>query len=348
MPSIQTQFIKFHETIKLVNLDENRVLKQKRDLLLDKLRKGLKQRFKGERVPTFEHRNQGSYRMGTGIKPTGGRDYDIDVALLFNVDPQQLGPVQVKQWVHEILGAHPHEAEIKRPCVTVQYTEGGEDAYHVDFAVYASPADGRRVPLLAKGFPGSSTDKKFWEPSDFEGLIAAIDGRFDDADDRQQYRRVIRYLKRWKDTSFPASGEGAPKGIGLTCAAYLWFQPHSSIDKLSQKRTDDDLGALKELVGHMLSNFQETTAGPRLRTPLPAAPHDDPFNRMSDKQMQVFKKKLDAFHDALVSAASRRNVVEACRDLRPHLGDDFPIPDSKAIAAAAAAGPAVRSTGHYA
>ena len=347
MASVQTQLEKFHTKIQLANLDENTTLREKRDLLLKKLRDGLAKKFDGEKVPTFTHRNQGSYRIGTGIKPTNGRDYDIDVALLFNIDPDEVGPVDVKQWVHEILDVHPHSAVIRRPCVTVQYTQAGEDAYHVDFAVYANVGDGRPVPLLAMGFPGSAPENKVWQPSDFQGLIVALEERFADADDRLQYRRIIRYLKRWKDTRFSARGEAAPKGIGLTCAAYKWFQPSSSRDPLSFKRKDDDLTALKNLVGTMLANFTGFGEQARLRTPLPSEPWDDPFTRMSDQQMQSFKKKLEAFHRALVDAAGRVDPVDACRDLKPFLGDDFEIPDKKATAAASA-GPALVSTGHYA
>ncbi len=347
MATLQTQLEKFHTAIQLENLDENATLAGKRDLLLKKLRDGLAKKFKGRKAPTFTHRNQGSYRIGTGIKPTNGRDFDIDVALLFNIDPDEVRPVEVKQWVHEILDVHPHTAEIKRPCVTVQYTQAGEDAYHVDFAVYANSASDRPVPLLAKGFVGSAPENKVWQPSDFQGLINTLEGQFPDADNRLQYRRIIRYMKRWKDTHFTARGEGAPKGIGLTCAAYKWFQPNFTLEPLSRRRKDNDLVALKNLVGMMLANFVGVGEQARLRTPLPAEPWDDPWERMSDKQMQTFKKKLEAFHAALQDAAGRVDPVEACRDLQPFLGGDFEIPTKSATAAATAA-PAVVSTGHYA
>ncbi|MFH1465459.1 MAG: nucleotidyltransferase [Pseudomonadota bacterium] len=347
MASVQTQLESFHRKIQLDNLDENTTLREKRDLLLRKLREGLAKKFAGQQVPTFEHRNQGSYRIGTGIRPTNGRDYDIDVALLFNIDPEEIGPVEIKRWVHEILDTHPHTAVIKRPCVTVQYTKAGEDAYHVDFAIYTAATMGRAIPLLAKGFVGSEPENKVWQPSDFQGLIDALEGRFSDADDRLQFRRIVRYMKRWKDTRFSASGEAAPKGVGLTCAAYRWFRPTYTRDPLSLKRRDDDLTAMKDLVSVMLANFVGSGENVRLCTPLPTEPWDDPFERMSDKQMLAFKKKLEDLHAALVAAAGRVDPVEACRDLKPFLGDDFEIPDRNATAAATV-GPALVSTGHYA
>lgn len=349
MAHIQKQFIAFHEAIQLTDLDENKTLREKRDLLLGKLRDGLAKKFEGGAVPTFSHRNQGSYSIGTGIKPTNGRDYDIDVALLFNIDPADYpDPLTVKGWVHDVLNVPPHKAEIRRPCVTVQYTEKGEDAYHVDFAVYAAPTDSRPTPVLAKGFPGSRADQKVWEPSDFVGLLDELSNRFD-GDERLQYRRSIRYLKRWKDENFRAAGEAAPKGIGLTCAAYQWFQPHSSTDPVSKRRDDDDLGALKHLVDTMLNHFVDKGDGhgPRLRTPLPTAPHADPFERMSDKQMVAFMSKLEVLRERLWEAQDTADPSKACGLIAEALGSDFPVLSSKSVATAAAS-PAVVSTGHYA
>ena len=347
MPNVQPQFIAFHEAIQLTNLDENTTLRQKRDVLLDKLRAGLAKKFEGQTVPTFSHRNQGSYSIGTGIKPTNGRDFDIDVALLFNIDAKDFpDPVVVKGWVQEVLDAPPHNAEIKRPCVTVQYTAGGADAYHVDFAVYACQPVGS-IPQLATGFVGSSPELKAWVPSDFVGLQDKLAGRFADPDEHQQYRRVIRYLKRWKDVDFSASGESAPKGIGLACAAYNWFQPVGTTDAVSRSRSDDDLSAILRLVDGMLMAFRTQNGERRLRTPLPAAPHGDPFERMSAEQMSSFEAKLKTFRDCLRAAEGTADPVKSCAELARVFGVDFPVP-SAAESAAATAAAAVVATGHYA
>jgi len=67
--SLQSPFMKFHEAILLKRFDENAELREKRDRILKRLRDNLS--------VTFEPFNQGSYSMGTGIKPLDG-DYDID------------------------------------------------------------------------------------------------------------------------------------------------------------------------------------------------------------------------------------------------------------------------------
>ena len=73
MVNIQSEFISFHNKIKLS--DENSELREKRNILLDKLKKNISQ--DAASYTTF---NQGSYAMGTGIKPDDG-DFDIDVGL---------------------------------------------------------------------------------------------------------------------------------------------------------------------------------------------------------------------------------------------------------------------------
>lgn len=89
MVNLQSEFIKFHDTIKLS--DENDTLCQKREILLNKLRQNI-----SEEAASYKHFNQGSYAMGTGIKPDDG-DYDIDVGLKFQIKKEDYeDPVQVK------------------------------------------------------------------------------------------------------------------------------------------------------------------------------------------------------------------------------------------------------------
>ena len=54
-----------------------------------------------------------------------------------------------------------------------------------------------------------------------------------DTEDLAQYRRCIRYIKRWRDVQF--RNGGAPLSIALTIAAKHWFNPRFEI---SGKPTD--------------------------------------------------------------------------------------------------------------
>ena len=80
MVNLQKEFEEFHDTIKLKEFDENETLRKKRDILLKKLRLNI-----SEDAASYTTFNQGSYAMGTGIKPEDG-DYDIDVGICFDID----------------------------------------------------------------------------------------------------------------------------------------------------------------------------------------------------------------------------------------------------------------------
>jgi hypothetical protein len=141
--------------------------------------------------------------------------------------------------------------------------------------------------------------------------------------DKGQFIRVIRYLKRWKDYNFSANGNAAPIGIGLTISAYEWFSPNKILtDVLAIKYKYDDLQATKGVVKGMLDNF-----GERLKVSLPVEPFSELFEKMTDNQMTNFKEKLNNLLGALDSAAVEVDPVKACESLKKVFGDDFPVPE---------------------
>ena len=130
MLNLQKEFLDFHENIKLS--DENATLREKREILLNKLSENI-----CEEAATYTTFNQGSYAMGTGIKPEDD-DYDIDVGIKFDINKDDYSdPVKVKKWVRDALEGHTKSVKIRRSCVTVTYQKDNEPIYHVDFAIYA-------------------------------------------------------------------------------------------------------------------------------------------------------------------------------------------------------------------
>ena len=86
MTILQSEFHTFHSNIKLGAYDENKTLRDKRDLLINELTEALKdEKIPGTDKPlTFKKFDQGSYAMNTGIKPKED-DYDIDVGIIFDI-----------------------------------------------------------------------------------------------------------------------------------------------------------------------------------------------------------------------------------------------------------------------
>lgn len=207
--SVQSEFLNFYNRIKL-DYSVNSELESKRDILVGILRDSKK-------LPGFEVLNQGSYSMHIGTEPLEGKEYDIDVGLRFNVDKNAYEPMELKNIIQEVLANHiDYGAVIKKPCVTVTYKKEGEAAYHVDLVcyVYENKDDHDSQLYLARG-KESIPDEICWEKSDPKGLIDYINNAVDE-EQRQQYRRVIRYFKRWKNLKFDSSGHAEPAScVGL-------------------------------------------------------------------------------------------------------------------------------------
>jgi hypothetical protein len=332
MAQVQKYFKRFHNNIKLKRFKRNATLREKRDIILAKLRSELPGVFErhGEEMPEYETKDLGSYAMGTGNKPVK-EDFDIDQGLYFHIPKDDYGPVVLKERVHEALDGHTHRVEIRRSCVTVWYKQSGESVYHVDIAVFADGGWSGK-PHIAKGKANSADRYRRWERSDPVGLIEKILSRFEGRD-RAQFRRIVRYMKRWKDENFPSGGNAAPVSVALTVAAYHWLDP---------KYTDladgspDDLSALIGLVKSMLQNVQycyhEWEWVDRIVVQLPVEPQNDLFENMTNRQQDKLIKRLEILLDGLLSAKSGLDPHTACSILSKIFGHDFPVPSKKEVA----------------
>ncbi len=336
MANVQSQMLNFHEKIKLKRFEENKILREKRDRILKRLDQGLTKIFQslGRKPPKYENFDQGSYAMDTGTKPVDGH-YDIDTGIRFKICKDDYpDPVKIKEWVHNALHNHTKRVEIRRPCVTVFYQQDGEPIYHVDLAIYSDKdfnLDGKMY--LAKGKLNSAAEHRFWQESDPQALINLIKNHFLDRKDDKQFRRIIRYLKRWKDVKFPSDGNAAPIGIGITVAAYHWLNPFYTHDSFTNTKNYDDLEALRLFISAMLAKFQQVYSNgdivERLEVKLPVSPHCNLFEKMTNKQMKEFKEKLETLFNAIEEAQQKVDPVEACEILHKQFEDDFPVPSKE-------------------
>lgn len=296
---LQPKFRSFHESIMLTDRTHQSVLREKRDRVLNRLRDYLKQQ--GLR---FEFFNQGSYAMSTGVIPLDG-DFDIDVGIVFSGSARPQNPLEPKRWVFDGVQGHTRQVEWKTPCITVQYIQQGEPKYHVDLPVLWD--DGRRL-WLARGKRNSAPPHACWEEDDRRGFVKLVQ-EHRSGEQRDQFRRVVRALKRWRDFKFPTEGHAAPVGVGLTVLALRGFSPVAN----------DDLSALRNFVNWTRQQFGWSWSG-RLSAQMPVAPHDDVFKRMTDKQMTEFKQRLDQLAGWLDEAAHTGSTIP----LRKAFGDAFP------------------------
>lgn len=304
------------------------------------LLKELKEWLEKNEKPGFEYINQGGYGMNVGNKPLAGDDHDIDVGIIFNLNIKDYpDPTVVKQWVVDALSNKPNRTvEMKFPCVRVQYFKAGEVAYHVDFAIYGKELDGEVVVNLhiAKGRKNSIADMKFWEVSQPKELKELINKKFEKEEERWQFKRIIRYLKRWKDYNFTS---GRPTGIAMTSISYKWFYHTISYKWNGEVSDKSDLNALKSLLETACINNYGMDAR------LPVLPGNDLFEKIKNNKahQERYIKKMEEFRDAVKEASNETDPHEAAKILADVLGPDFPIPDKKDTATRIAA-PAITTS----
>jgi hypothetical protein len=301
--AIHRAFVAFSNRIKHEQFEERELLRERRELLTERLFKALPPEQKARLF------TQGSYAMQTGVKPLRG-EFDIDIGICFDRDVRSFsGPLQAKRMVRDALLHGSRRVEIRRSCVTVYYT-GDSDLpdHHVDITVYAKSKNNQL--MLAKGREHSAAGKCFWEPSQPELLTKLFRDKFT-GEQAAQFRRCVRYLKRWKQVNFRSP---PPHSIALTVAAYHWFRPNS--DRWFEVL--DDRTALLGLVRATLGEFRDG----RLSMPLPILAMPDVLKLVTPKQMGDFKRKLEALERTLV-LAGEQEVVTAISMLAGQFGSDF-------------------------
>lgn len=229
---------------------------------------------------------QGSYKYATLIKPVHlGEEYDVDVGVYFEWDDKEdiePTPKQLRDWVQaEMLQYEKScadlkkiEVPVKERCSRASYTR----QFHIDTPVYhLNPdTDMRRLACLS--------DK--WEHSDPKSIYKwfkdAVSG-----DDRDQLRRLVRYLKAWAAVSFDDAAESRPSSIFLTVIATeaykaLWPQ------RLLSMADDDALVAVIKKMHDRL--FDER----KVANPVDGA---EDLNRMSADGWNGFLPRLTNLQD---------------------------------------------------
>ena len=143
-----------------------------------------------------------------------------------------------------------------------------------------------------------------------------------------QFRRIVRYLKRWRDENFSSDGNRAPISVGLTVAAYRWMANEYFDDAETEP---DDVSSLLGLVEKMLNEYKGVL-GNRLVVELPVEPFNDLFEDMTDRHQAKLKDRLETLHDALTEARNEPDPRAACQTLEKVFGEDFPVPEKEETA----------------
>ena len=319
---LKKQFKDFYDEICIH--EESEDLKEKRDIL----QKDIKDRFPDEmkkhdielKKSEIEMFDQGSYKYSTTIRSSV---IDRDVAVMIPLDIEKYpDPRKIKTYLSDALShVSTRTVEIKEPCVNVSYHENGTEYMHIDLPLYAVHDD---KVYLARG---RKTGTPLWEVADPKGLNDDLCGKINK---NEQLRRVIRYLKKWRNDKYKNSSldHEIPPSIGLTYLACDCFVSSTTLEG------DDDLVALQQTMSNIKNEFLLTYEDGELVKAdisrcLPVEPYTDVFQKMkdaSDSYGVTFYKRLSTAVQNLTNAVNVESEHDAGNYVKKVLGEEFKVP----------------------
>jgi hypothetical protein len=265
---------------------------------------------------------QGSYKYGTLIRPVHlDEEYDVDVGIYFEWEDKEgeayPAPEQLRAWVQKELLGYGDQCEdieqvedpAKERCSRAVFKK----QFHIDTPVYHldRSTDKRNLATLSNG----------WEQSDPKPIYKW----FKDAasgDDREQLRRLIRYLKGWAAVAFVATPDSRPSSILITVIVTQAYQA-AWLDRMFGLKDDED--ALVDVIVRIHNRL----FGARVvRNPVDIK---EDLNRMSDDAWDSFLSSLQALRDAAERAIDANDEAAAALAWSEPFSFLMPLPDVGAV-----------------
>lgn len=324
--SLQTQFNKFNETISLSWQDGKiKSIREKNDSILE----DIKEKFKEEGYAVVDSFKQGSYITNTTVEPLD-KEYDIDVGIVIDYEKAPENPIDTKKTLRDVLHARNFkEPKIKKPCVTAQYLKAGEKSFHLDYPIYKK--NKFNTYYLAVGKEYSNSDDRKWEESDPKGLIEWLNDykSFRSNEAYLQYKRLIRYMKRWRDYCISETERKKIYSIGLAIMI-----KESFIMSISNDGDINDVTALLNTVKNIKNKYFKCVDNInnkyKVKVNIPVKPYRDVFDKHGSSVGTLFYNKLDKLLENIDAVNKEDSSIKKCEILRKScFGDDFPVPDKE-------------------
>ena len=296
------QFKEYHEKIKLSSSQKKELIGDKdkkgsRDALRDRIKKDFKE--KGRKQPKFFM--QGSFSMNTTINPLSA-EYDLDDGVyLQNIDTSRSieeweTPKTVHKWIVDAVDGHTSRKPTdKNLCVRVHYAD---ERKHIDLPIYAQKDDTYYLAVKDKGWVESNPKEiKDWFLDELE-----VKG--------EQYRRVVRYLKGWKD--FREDENTQVKlygGFQLTVLASYHFVSSES-DEESFYRTIEGIKS-------KLWIYQEQICHPKDW-------NKNIIEHYSEARRKKFVEEFEKMYKQAKNAYEETDCIEKSKKWQKIFGDRFP------------------------
>ncbi|WP_187376330.1 MULTISPECIES: cyclic GMP-AMP synthase DncV-like nucleotidyltransferase [Clostridia] len=300
MLNLNKLFIDFNDKISLTKTYKNKI-KTGRDALRGKI----DNKFEEKNRKKPQYCTQGSYAMKTAIMPVGEDEFDLDNGVYlqgYSYNQDEWPATQtVHTWVKDAVTGHTSNAPIdKNTCVRVVY----EDKYHIDLPIYimGENDDGDNIAYLAHKSKG-------WIESDPKAFTNWFQGYVND--NGQQIRRLVKYLKAWKDNK-----KIDVKGMAITILVCNNFT-------LTENR--DDISLL-DTVTNIIDVLEDD-----FHCYKPVNPKDeDLFGDISESSQEAILKGFKNLKDKLDTAIYEKSNEKDATDILIKLfGDRFPEGDDE-------------------
>ncbi|MFD0836664.1 CBASS cGAMP synthase [Mariniflexile aquimaris] len=304
MADLHETFTEFNRIIALSSTKKNELRTSR-----NSIRKDIETYFdKNRDKHTVKFKGQGSFAMNTTILPISG-EYDVDDGVyIFGKEEDKPTPNTAHNWIFKAVENRTNQETIdKNTCVRVQYAK----SYHVDLPIYYKTTDTDNENFFdSEDIPELAHKTKGWIESDPYAFKKWFDEK---AKDKNQLKRIVRYLKAWTDNK---SHLNLPSGMVFTILA---------VNNYVSKDRDDE-SFLETLQGIQKSIDDTRHIWAKYECYRPTV---DTLENLLDKYSSETRKKdfLDALNSLITSgkqAVEVKSKKDACAKWQKHIGDRFP------------------------
>lgn len=190
----------------------------------------------------FDIYPQGSYRIGTNVKPLQGEEFDLDIVIHMTIPYERFDPLEVLNELERRLREHAqYKTMLKRKnrCIRIVYA----NLFHIDIlpGFQESALDQNRIVVpdrsLKDWTPSNPKGYAEWFQSKYirqEQLLLEKALRAEDLPEQIPYhlmqplQRAIQLIKRYRDIYFKNNQDLATSSIILTTIAGLFYNGEQS------------------------------------------------------------------------------------------------------------------------
>jgi hypothetical protein len=244
---------------------------------------------------------QGSYKYGTLIRPVNKKEeYDVDVGVYFEWESTggaEPAPEQLRDWVQRELIAyankHPEIESVEVPpklrCSRAVFSR----QFHIDTPIYHldMTSDTRRLALLKGGWEVSDP-KRFYKW--FRDIVKGAE--------RDQLRRLIRYLKGWAAVAFSSAEKSRPSSILLTVLTTEAYLSECAWRLGSIEDDDVFVRVIRRIHDRLLDESKVFN---------PAAEGKENLNRIAGEHWDGFMTRLQTLRDSADNADDAKDEASA-------------------------------------